>query len=537
MALSVDMSSARPCTPLAAKGRADALFAFSHAQLSRAAAAAQNAAASRLASAFHGMSIGAPGEARKRRRAREMAHAREMAQEREMAQARSRAKRAEQRAWRASDRGDAPPPRKSRYGMRSQQQSEPGAADKEVLEAGEYLVDRLRGKRTVVRKRRKVTQFLVRWAWPYNDNKWDTWEPETHLYHDGLVETYNRRVADDRVDNEEQFSDGGGYGDGGGDGDDDDDDDGYRGGGGGGNSDDWDDEEPKGAYDVSKLLVYDTNSSTIKTSLALILQSVQAPTPDWLEDVLEELVVTALWRLECVRVRDSELPDAALAELLNELQKINKDSLDAEFAALGRQPGRSRAADAQPILRADFDAAKRADSEQRIKQRANASRASTNAEWKRLLDLLASIDTIKAIKAGAPRPPRSNRLLVETVLDQHATLGAKWWLFFLRPKLRIHQQNQLMRYRGPGVQSWLDWYRGRVFPPPPRPSLRAADLLGSAYTGDIPQLATSSTIPVEHAGELLSHAPSLRMLAPDPMWPRPSRHSSAELVLEGHSDS
>ena len=91
--------------------------------------------------------------------------------------------------------------------------------------------------------------------------------------------------------------------------------------------------------------MYDTNTSTIKTSLALILRSVSAPVPDWLPDVLEELVVTALWRLECVRVRASELPDAAMDELLDELARINKDALDAEFDALGRQPGSGRAAE------------------------------------------------------------------------------------------------------------------------------------------------------------------------------------------------
>ena len=55
--------------------------------------------------------------------------------------------------------------------------------------------------------------------------------------------------------------------------------------------------------------------------------------------------------------------------LLDELMQLDKVSLDAEFDALGRQPGSSRAADAQPITRAEFDAAKRDDARQRRRSR------------------------------------------------------------------------------------------------------------------------------------------------------------------------
>ena len=373
---------------------------------------------------------------------------------------------------------DAPGDVRYSYGVRSQQQSASGAADEEMLEEDEYLVERLLDRRTVTRNRRPVTQWLVRWAEPFNTEQWDTWEPETNIYNNALIEEYERRVAGDR----------GG-----------DDDDGGGGDGGDSSEHDYEDEEPgggDGGYDVSKLLVYDTNTSTIKTSLTLILQSVTAPVPDWLSDVLEELVVTALWRLECVRVRESEMSSQALNELLDELQKVNKDSLDAEFDTMGRNPGRGPVAKAKVLTRKDFDAAKRADARRRIEQRASASRVSTNVERERLLDLLQAIDAVKDLEGGKPRPSPSGRSLVEQVLDQRDA-GAKWWLFFLRPTLRIHQQNQLIRYRGPETQRWLDWLRGRLYPTP-RPSQRATDLLGSAYTGVIPQLVTSATVPVEH---------------------------------------
>ena len=56
----------------------------------------------------------------------------------------------------------------------------------------------------------------------------------------------------------------------------------------------------------------------------------------------------------------------------------------------------------------------------------------------------------------------------------------------------------MVRYRGPNTQAWVDWRRGKQFPPQ-RPSSRISDTLGSAYTGAIPQLVTSATIPIEHA--------------------------------------
>ena len=77
--------------------------------------------------------------------------------------------------------------------------------------------------------------------------------------------------------------------------------------------------------------MYDPNSSTIKTSLTLILQSLTSPTP-WLVDVLEELVITALFRLECYVLRDDEFVSAdAVQRLVDELFLMNAKELTSEF--------------------------------------------------------------------------------------------------------------------------------------------------------------------------------------------------------------
>jgi len=397
-----------------------------------------------------------------------------------------------------------PPPQEDSYAVRSQQ---PG--DEEVLEKDEFLVSRLLAERKVGRGKKRRTEYLVRWAAPYSDSMWDTWEPEDNVFNQGLIDQFERRKSEGRLDESAQFTeeeqrDGGDGGDGGGPPDDDDDDSPPGGGGGGGGGGD-DDDDNQTVFDVSKLLVYDPNSTSIKTSLVLILKSLKRPLPTWTVDVLEELVLTSLWRIECYRIKESELTTAALDELVDELMQLDTAKLDAEYGTLSAQPG---PANAQVPTRTEFYDAKRIDTRQRVEQRARATRSSTRDERQRLLDLLKAIDAIKTMVAGLPRPARTDRPLAERVLDQYETDDSYWWRFFLSPTIRTHQQNGLVRYRDAETTTYLEWLRKKQFPDGPRPTERASDLLGSSFSGFIPVLKTPTNLPVEHTGNQLAYLPS-----------------------------
>ena len=49
------------------------------------------------------------------------------------------------------------------------------------------MVSYIQEKRTRRKKSKKIVEYLVRWAAPYDSEKWDTWEPESNIYNDQLI--------------------------------------------------------------------------------------------------------------------------------------------------------------------------------------------------------------------------------------------------------------------------------------------------------------------------------------------------------------
>ena len=128
----------------------------------------------------------------------------------------------------------------------------------------------------------------------------------------------------------------------------------------------------------------------------------------WLVDVLEELVITALFRLECYVLRDDEFVSAdAVQRLVDELFLMNAKELTSEFEGMGRRPGQRAEDDADPITRAEFDQAKRTDYVQRIRTRASSSRDAVQAERTRWLNLLATVDAVRVSEGRQDRNARS----------------------------------------------------------------------------------------------------------------------------------
>ena len=359
------------------------------------------------------------------------------------------------------------------YAVRSQQP--PAEVLEEVLKEGEYVVNWLVDRRRSGKGKSRTTQYLIRWAKPFDDSRYDTWEPVQHILNRGLIEQFERREREGRLGDSAQFSQ----------------EDAPRDDAGVPSADDDDDDD-----DDDCVLIYDPNTTAIKTSLVLILKSLRHPLPAWTLEVLEELVITSLWRIECYRITESELNPEALNRLVDELMQLNVARADAEYGTLSSQPGTARV-----LTRDEFNTAKRLHTRQRVEQRARATRFSTRDERQRLLDLIAAIDAIKDIRKGLARPQVSGRPLVERVVNSYQDSNVDWWKFFLLPTIRTHQQNGLVRYRDAETTVYLEWLRKKQFPDGERPTECAADLLGSSFSGIIPQLKTPTNLPVEHTGE------------------------------------
>ena len=69
----------------------------------------------------------------------------------------------------------------------------------------EYLVAFLQAKRSRKRGRRRVAEYKVRWAEPFDDPRFDSWEPADNILNPALVQQFERRRAEGRMA-ESQFS-------------------------------------------------------------------------------------------------------------------------------------------------------------------------------------------------------------------------------------------------------------------------------------------------------------------------------------------
>eukprot|EP00966_Prymnesium_polylepis_P284833 6580779-Prymnesium_polylepis.1 len=268
-------------------------------------------------------------------------------------------------------------------------------------------------------------------------------------------------------------------------------------------SGDSDTDDDKSTDTGARILIFDRNTSAIKYSLIKRLKAtvVDPSPPDWLLPVMEELLVTSLFRLRCLRWKGATIPATKLNAAACAVFEMQQERLERDHYGT-RKPLRG----VDPLDRAAF----RASQEQRIKgelETMQSTGVTADALERQRLETLLSVlpkvkEAIEHRRAGAEdrleylvasQPAGMGRIVLEDI----ARGGSSWHTEFVKPP-RVHRQNSLVRSRGVRMEEWIIWLRGVQFAARVDDGRRATDMLGSALSGDMPSSVNGTQVNVDH---------------------------------------
>jgi hypothetical protein len=275
-----------------------------------------------------------------------------------------------------------------------------------------------------------------------------------------------------------------------------------------------DDESPGGgALPGGRILVHDHNTSTIRFSLIKRLKVAQVlpVPPEWLLPCLEELLVTSLFRLKCTYWSGPVLPGAVIKRAASSIFDMKRERLEKDYYQTKINLTASQLQAANLLPKDEFRTRELSRIEGEMNAQQQSFVAAASIERPRLESLLAVLPAIKQATDSrqadgmvdltdltAGQVPGIGRDVLQSIADG----GSSWHHEFCRPP-RIHQQNDLVRNRGVATSSWIEWLRSVQFAArtgsgQAQANARISDLLGSAYSGEIPGLVNGTSVSVDH---------------------------------------
>ena len=227
---------------------------------------------------------------------------------------------------------------------------------------------------------------------------------------------------------------------------------------------------------------------------------------------LGELLVTSLFRLNCTHwVSPVPLPADVLGRAASAVFDMKRERLEKDYyqTKINLTAEQLEAANLLPKLAFRTRELVRIEGEFNAQQQSFAAAASIERpRLETLLAVLPLVEQAVARRRADGMAALDDLIIAATpglgrdVLQNLADGGDSWHHEFCRPP-RIHQQNDLVRNRSVATSLWLEWRRSVQFAPrsgsgQAQANARISDMLGSAYSGEIPALVNGTSVSVDH---------------------------------------